>query len=127
MEEINLNYKDEASLESGTGRATEERRVRGREEGDQLFLFFFWLVFSCYFFFPFPPSSCGNEVVCLPSSLACHADAPPSLAHEWASFQLVGIVATAGVDKIVETPQSLFSSWCSLLTDNRCFGFSGNT
>lgn len=40
MEEINLNYKDEASLESGTGRATEERRVRGREEGDQLFLFF---------------------------------------------------------------------------------------
>lgn len=56
MEEINLNYKDEASLESGTGRATEERRVRGREEGDQLFLFcFFWLMFSCYFFFPFFP------------------------------------------------------------------------
>lgn len=128
MEEINLNYKDEASLESGTGRATEERRVRGREEGDQLFLFlFFWLMFSCYFFFLFSPSSCGNEVVCLPSSLACHADAPPSLAHEWASFQLVSIVATASVDKIVETPQSLFSSWCSLLTDNRCFGFSGNT
>lgn len=61
MEEINLNYKDEASLESGTGRATEERRVRGREEGDQLFLFlfFFWLVFSCFFFSFFPPHPVG--------------------------------------------------------------------
>lgn len=127
VEEINLNYKDEASLESGTGRATEERRVRGREKGDQLFLFFFFGWCFLVIFFLFSPSSCGNEVVCLPSSLACHADAPPSLAHEWASFQLVSIVATAGVDKIVETPQSLFSSWCSLLTDNRCFGFSGNT
>lgn len=56
MEEINLNYKDEASLESGTGRATEERRVRGREEGDQLFLFFFFFGW-CFLviFFPFFP------------------------------------------------------------------------
>lgn len=88
-----------------------------------LFLYFGW----CFLvFFSFFSSSCGNEVVCLPSSLACHADAPPSLAHAWASFQLVSIVATAGVDKIVETPRSLFSSWCSLLTDSRCLGFSGN-
>lgn len=60
MEEINLNYKDEASLESGTGRATEERRVRGREEGDQLFLFCFLVdVFLLFFFSFFPPHPVG--------------------------------------------------------------------
>lgn len=58
VEEINLNYKDEASLESGTGRATEERRVRGREKGDQLFLFFLVGVFLLFFSF-FPPHPVG--------------------------------------------------------------------
>lgn len=126
MEEINLNYKDEASLESGSGTSTE-----GREGGENShysspslcigrhFLFLF-------FFFSFFPLSCGNEVACHPSSLACHPDTPPSLTHAQASYQLVSSGAVAGVDRTAGTTQSPLSSSCSLLTDNRCLGFSGN-
>lgn len=129
MEEINLNYKDEASLESGSGRATE-----GREGGETaitpvLFLYFGRRFLLSFFFFSpflFSPSSCGNEVACPPSSLACHPDTPPSLAHAQASYQLVSSVAAAGSDRTVGTTQSLLSSLHSLLTDNRCLGFSGN-
>lgn len=77
VEEINLNYKDEASLESGSGGAAEGSGGRG-EAAITLVLF---CIFGFLFFSFFPPSSCGNEVACLPSSLACHPDTPPSLAH----------------------------------------------
>ena len=87
---------------------------------------FFSLSFFFFFLFFFPPSSCGNEVACPPSSLACHPDTPPSLAHAQASYQLVSSVAAAGADRTVGTTQSLLSSLRSLLTDNRCLGFSGN-
>lgn len=121
VEEINLNYKDEASLESGSGRGTE-----GKESGAGGIYYccaFLYFGRCCIFFFN---SSCGNEVACLPSFLASssdHSDTPPSLAHVQASYQLVSSVAAACVDR---TPQSLLSSLSSLLTDNRCLGFSGN-
>lgn len=84
-------------------------------------IYFFLLFFSIVFC-----PSCGNEVACLPSSLASHSDTPPSLAQAQASYQLVSIVAAAYVDRTGGTPQSLLSSLCCLLTDNRCLGFSGN-
>lgn len=122
VEEINLNYKDEACLESGSGRSTE-----GREGGETvitpLLLRTLVTIFSLFFFH----LSCGNEVACHPSSLACHPDTPPSFTHAQASYQLVSSVAAVGVDGTAETTQSLLSSLCSLLTDNRCLGFSGNT
>ena len=89
------------------------------------FFFFFFLYFgrrfllSFFFFPPFlfpPPSSCGNEVACPPSSLACHPDTPPSLAHAQASYQLVSSVAAAGADRTAGTTQSLLSSLHSLFS-----------
>lgn len=93
VEEINLNYKDEASLESGSGRSTE-----GREGGETVItplLLCTLVTIFCLFFFHL---SCGNEVACHPSSLACHPDTPPSFTHAQASYQLVSSVAAAGVD-----------------------------
>lgn len=99
----------------------------GKEGKQPLLLSFsvFWLLFFLFFSSLFSPS-CGNEVACPPSSLACHPDTPPSLAHAQASYQLVSSIAVAGVDGTAGTTQSLLSSLCSLLTDNRCRGFSGN-
>lgn len=50
VEEINLNYKDEASLESGSGRATE-----GQEGGETDISRSFSLYWSPFFVFFFPP------------------------------------------------------------------------
>lgn len=63
MEEINLNYKDEASLESGSGKATEGKQ-RGWGGGGHLLLLFFSVFRLLFSFCP----SCGNEVACLASS-----------------------------------------------------------
>lgn len=54
----------------------------GEDEGKQPLLLSFSVFWSPFSFFSFLfPSSCGNEVACPPSSLACHPDTPPSLAH----------------------------------------------
>ncbi|CAB1437265.1 unnamed protein product [Pleuronectes platessa] len=60
--------------------------------------------FGRWFFSPLS-LSCGNEVACLPSSLACHPDAPPSPAHAQAPHQLVSQwTASASVDGTTGTP-----------------------
>lgn len=85
MEEINLNYKDEASLESGSGRATE-----GREGGETaitpvLFLYFGRRFLLSFFFFPlffFPPHPVGMRwPVLLPLWLATQTPLLHSLTH----------------------------------------------
>lgn len=96
VEEINLNYKDEASLESGSGRATEGSEggcggLRGWEEkewgtGEASIITPVLFFFFC--FLSFFSSSGGNEVACLPSSLACHPDNQSSHAHAQASYPI---------------------------------------
>lgn len=124
VEEINLNYKDEASL--GLERLQREGKEGKTAITPLLLCALVAIFFFFFFFFSFFPLSCGNEVACHPSSLACHPDTPPSLTHAQASYQLVSSGAVAGVDRTAGTAQSPLSSSCSLLTDNRCLGFSGN-
>lgn len=88
VEEINLNYKDEASLESGSGRATEGREggrggrgVRGETAITPVLFCILVAVFVFVFFFFFPHPVGMRWPVFLPLWLATQTPLLHLLTH----------------------------------------------
>lgn len=128
VEEINLNYKDEASLESGSGRATEVKEGGGNSHYFSALLY----IGRCRYPLPItlPPPSLypvGMRWPVILPLLACHPDTP------------LRLDSRTGLSPISQQrspcwpgPGNGYHSVPPLLpallvlTDSRCLGFSGN-
>lgn len=128
VEEINLNYKDEASLESGSGRATEVKEGGGNSH------YFSPLLYIGRRHYPLlltllPPSlyPVGMRWPVILPLLACHPDTPPRLDSRTGLSPISQRrnPCCPGPGNGSHSVPPLLPALL-VLTDSRCLGFSGN-